>query len=99
MEDALLNFFTFVKLNLVNPLVDAIDGSSIFESLLDFIQFFLKAFFRLWNDNNNALEGFDFTNFSNLIAEVLGLLFIVLIIKLAISIVNVFFSTIKGVLR
>ena len=99
MYQSLLNFFTFVNSQLVSPLATSINNSGIIQNLLTFLENFLKAFFRLWNNDNTVLDNFNFNNFSYVICEILGVLFIFLIIKLAISIVNVFFSTIKGVLR
>lgn len=99
MYQSLLNFFNFVVSNLVDPLANSISDSGVISTILDFFEYFLKGFFRLWNNENDALTGFDFTNLSSLIAQVCAVLFIILIVKLSISIVNVFISTIKGVLR
>ena len=97
MQDALINFFNFIKTELITPIYNALSQSSIFTDLFDFLSKLIQSFFKLWNNDNSIDVYVDLIN--KVFSQVLGVLFFVLIIKLSISIVNVFISTIKGVLK
>lgn len=97
MEQALINFFNFIKTELVTPIYNGLSQSSIFSDLFDFVSKLIQSIFKLWN-NDNAIDVYvDLIN--KVISQILGLLFIILIIKLFLSVVNVVFNTIKGGLK
>ena len=97
MYDALTNLFNFIVEYFYEPLKTSLSETGFIENILNFLENFIRCFFKLWNNDNN----FTFTadGLLSVIIEVFCVLFIALIIKLAISIVNVFISTIKGVLK
>lgn len=97
MYDALFTFFNFVNTELVNPLADAMNDTDFMYKTFNFLVNFIRSLLKLWN-NDNVLD-FNLNDYTMIIAEILGALFVILIIKLSISIVNVFISTIKGVLK
>lgn len=97
MQDALMNFFNFIVDNLFTPLETSLRETGFIENILSFLENFIRCFFKLWNNDNNFT--FNADGLRLVFVEVLCVLFVVLIVKLAISIVNVFISTIKGVLK
>lgn len=94
MQNALVNFFNFVDLNIITPLRESFMSTGILNSFLSLLERILSAFFKLWNNENII----DFSNSLILRAfcQFLGLLFILFILKFTISIFNVIFNTIRG---
>lgn len=95
MEQALISFLNFVRINLVEPIRSALSSSTIFQSISDFFLNFLRAFFKLWNNDNNFLSEQNYLYVYSLISEVLGLLFVILIFNITISMFNLIFNTVK----
>lgn len=97
MQDALMNLFNYIIDNLFTPLDTALRETGFIENILNFLEAFIRAFFKLWNNDNNFT--FNADELRMVFVEFLCVLFVVLIVKLSVSIVNVFISTIKGVLK
>lgn len=100
MEQALINFFSFVINSFGVPIRNAILNTNLFDTLRNFLNGFLSCIFKLWNNDNITLDNFfDRTNFAGFISEIFSILFIVFILKITISIFNVLFNTIRGNLK
>ena len=97
MQDALINFFNFIDLNIITPFRESLMSTGFLNSLLTFIERILSAFFKLWNNDNII----DFSNSLILraLCQLIGVLFFIFILKITISIFNVIFNTIRGNLK
>lgn len=96
MFNAFLNLFDFFVNNFYLPLFNALNESTILDVSSNFISNFLTAFFKLWNNDNSFV--FNSQDVVKLLAEVLTFLVIVFIFKIAISMFNLIFNTIRKAL-
>lgn len=99
MLDAFLNLFNFFITNIKTPLSIALINSNLLNDFYSFIINFIKAFFRLWNNDNNIIN-IEYCQFCGALADVICVLLLVFclwfVLRIFISIYNIIC---KGLLK
>ena len=93
MYDALVNIFDLVRDSVINPIMLALDDTSIFDPLMYFVNGLLDNLFRIFNDNN-ALKSLIT---SDIIAWVIGLIVLIIIFELTYAIFKIVFTAFETI--
>lgn len=93
MYDALLNIFTLIRDNIIQPIRDALDTKGIIQPIVNFLNGFLDNLFRI-NNNANTLK----VSINNdLISAVIGLIVLVIIIEITYAIFKIVFTAFETI--
>ena len=85
MEQAIIDLINLIKNGLETPILNALNSTTPFNKIINFINNFLTASFKLFNNDNAAMP----TISNELIAEVLATVVLIYLISL---IVNLFIA-------
>lgn len=94
MQDAFLNLFNFFISNIKTPLANALISSNLLNDFYSFIINFIKAFFRLWN-NDNIIINVEYLQFCGALADFICLFVLIFIFRVTISMFNLIFNTFR----
>lgn len=93
MYDALLNIFTLIRDNIIQPIRDALDTKGIIQPIVNFLNGLLDNLFRI-NNNANTLK----VSINNdLISSVIGLIVLVIIIEITYAIFKIVFTAFETI--
>lgn len=93
MYEALLNIFTLIRNNIIQPIRDALDTKGIVQPIVNFLNGFLDNLFRI-NNNNNTLK----VSINNdLISAVIGLIVLVIIFEITYAIFRIVFKAFETI--
>ena len=93
MYEALLNIFTLIQENIINPIKEALNTRNIINPIITFINGFLDNLFRI-NNNANTLKA---TINLDLISAIIGLIVLVLIIEITYALFKIVFKAFEAI--
>ena len=93
MYDALLNIFTLIRDNIIQPIRDALDTKGIIQPIVNFLNGFLDNLFRI-NNNDNILKA-PINN--DLISAIIGFIILVIIIEITYAIFKIVFTAFETI--
>lgn len=93
MYEALLNIFTLIQDNIINPIRDALNIRNIINPIITFLNGFLDNLFRLFNNENTlkATINLDF------ISSIIGLIVLVIIIEITYALFKIVFKAFETI--
>ena len=93
MYEALSNIFRIILNNIIVPLNNALNDTSIIKPLLNFSNGLINNLTRLWNDNNT----FQVSITNELVSYIIGLIVLVLIIEITYAIFKIVFKAFEAI--
>ena len=95
MYESLANIFRIILNNIIVPINNALNDTSIIKPLLDFSNGLINNIMRLWNDNNT----FQVSINNQLISYIIGLIILVIIIEITYAIFKIVFTAFETIER
>ena len=93
MYESLANIFRIILNNIIVPINNALNDTSIIKPLLDFSNGLINNITRLWNDNNT----FQVSINNQLISYIIGLIILVIIIEITYAIFKIVFTAFETI--
>ena len=93
MYEALLNIFTLIQDNIINPIREALNTKNILNPITTFLNGLLDNLFRI-NNNQNTLKA---TINNDFISAVIGLIVLVIIIEITYAIFKIVFTAFETI--
>ena len=93
MYESLANIFRIILNNIIVPINNALNDTSIIKPLLDFSNGLINNIMRLWNDNNT----FQVSINNQLISYIIGLIILVIIIEITYAIFKIVFTAFETI--
>lgn len=98
MEKAIYNLLILIEDEIINPVFAALRTTRVFDTLTIIIKNIINAFFKLFHDNELEIIN-DADMIYSILAEILGIIFICIVLKIVIKLFDIAFKTINDNLK
>lgn len=94
MYQAFYNLLVLIENEIINPIFTALRNTRVFDSLILFIKNIINSFFRLFQNDNIEIVTYPDSLYS-ITAEIIGIVFIIIVLKVVFKLFNIAFTTIN----